>query len=286
MKSSLGTFNQEQSFRKDKAGFARQSKQRTKQSVLPTLPSVFGLPEAEAAVAPNAPLRLATAAKLAFPDGSMTASGLRKEAFRGKLITERIANKDYTTLEAINRMRELCRVQAKGLTSDAAPLVTRRQALPRSVWVIRDGKFELSTGCLADPSQLKPPAEAQQALADYISRQHNPRNTSDDIKEIDIADVLLVYLNDKVGPDKLDEEMTSKERHLEQAIGRINELFGGRMLSEINTQLCKSYVRHRISEGGGEGGARRDLEMLRAAINFHSGESALWQGERLAARQG
>jgi hypothetical protein len=64
-------------------------------------------------VGPEAPLRLSIAAKLAFPDGSMTASGLRREAARGRLRVERIAGKDYTTLEAINRMRELCRVQAK-----------------------------------------------------------------------------------------------------------------------------------------------------------------------------
>src|SRR5262249_26862532 len=59
------------------------------------------------------PLRLAVAAALAFPDGSMTASGLRKEAGRGRLAIERIAGKDYTTLAAIERMRELCRQNPK-----------------------------------------------------------------------------------------------------------------------------------------------------------------------------
>jgi hypothetical protein len=62
---------------------------------------------------PDAPLRLSIAAKLAFPDGSMTASGLRREAARGRLRIERIANKDFVTLAEIKRMRELCRVQAK-----------------------------------------------------------------------------------------------------------------------------------------------------------------------------
>src|SRR5258708_19160957 len=71
-------------------------------------------------ITPDAPLRLSIAAKLAFPDGSMTASGLRREAARGRLHIERVAGKDYTTLEAIKRMRELCRVQAKepGCTSE------------------------------------------------------------------------------------------------------------------------------------------------------------------------
>src|ERR1700727_2776368 len=71
----------------------------------------------------DTPLRLSVAAALAFPDGSMTASGLRREAARGRLAVERIAGKDYTSLESIERMRELCRVEAKapdsGLESDA-----------------------------------------------------------------------------------------------------------------------------------------------------------------------
>ena len=63
------------------------------------------------------PLRLAVAAALAFPDGSMTASELRREAARGRLVVERIAGKDYTTLANIERMRELCRVEAKAPVS-------------------------------------------------------------------------------------------------------------------------------------------------------------------------
>ena len=66
------------------------------------------------------PLRLAVAAALAFPDGSMTASGLRREAARGRLVVERIAGKDYTTLDSIERMRQLCRVEAKARDSTCA----------------------------------------------------------------------------------------------------------------------------------------------------------------------
>jgi hypothetical protein len=64
-------------------------------------------------ISDDAPLRLRKAAELAFPGGGMTASGLRREAIRGRLIVERIAGKDYTTLAAIAKMRELCRVPAK-----------------------------------------------------------------------------------------------------------------------------------------------------------------------------
>lgn len=64
-------------------------------------------------IKPDTPLRLNVAAKLAFPDGSMSASGLRREASRGRLVIERIAGKDYTTLSNIERMRELCRVETR-----------------------------------------------------------------------------------------------------------------------------------------------------------------------------
>jgi hypothetical protein len=62
---------------------------------------------------PDAPLRLAVAAKLAFPDGGVTAVSLRREAKAGRLLIERIAGKDFTTLKHIERMRDQCRDQAR-----------------------------------------------------------------------------------------------------------------------------------------------------------------------------
>jgi hypothetical protein len=77
-------------------------------------------------VDPNAPLRLAVAAEQAFPFGGMTASGLRKERDRGRLATWMIAGKEYTTLKAIEEMKELCRVEAKDRTSGCEKSVVRR----------------------------------------------------------------------------------------------------------------------------------------------------------------
>ena len=64
-------------------------------------------------ITPDTPLRLKVAAAIAYPDGSMTASGLRKEAGRGRLVIERTAGKDYTTLAAIEEMRRLCQLHPK-----------------------------------------------------------------------------------------------------------------------------------------------------------------------------
>jgi hypothetical protein len=67
--------------------------------------------------APDLPLRLDVAARIAFPDGSMTASGLRKEAVRGRLTIWRVANKDYTSLAAIRDMMDKCRTEPKAHVS-------------------------------------------------------------------------------------------------------------------------------------------------------------------------
>jgi hypothetical protein len=69
------------------------------------------------AIGPNDPLRIDVAAQLAYPDGSMTASGLRREIAKGRLECERVAGKQYVTLADIERMRARCRVDQKGHAS-------------------------------------------------------------------------------------------------------------------------------------------------------------------------
>ncbi len=60
------------------------------------------------------PIRLALAAKVGFPDGSMTVNGLRREFHKGNLAVEVIAGKHYTTLNDIKAMRVKCRENPKG----------------------------------------------------------------------------------------------------------------------------------------------------------------------------
>jgi hypothetical protein len=81
---------------------------------------------------PDDPIRLKVAAALAFPDGSMTVSGLRREAARGRLAIDRVAGKDYTTLRAIEEMRALCRVPPKAPVCGSGPHgTTMKDITPR-----------------------------------------------------------------------------------------------------------------------------------------------------------
>ena len=65
------------------------------------MPRIFSLIPDSAQIADDTMLRLRVAAALEFPDGSMSASGLRSEAAHGQLRIWRIAGKDYTTLRPL-----------------------------------------------------------------------------------------------------------------------------------------------------------------------------------------
>jgi hypothetical protein len=101
-------------------------------------PKILDLAE----VASDTPLRLKVAAQLVFPDGSMSASGLRREASKGRLTVERIAGKDYTTIDSINLMRKRCRVQAKERDYGCDPLAAKPVALSRTLF----GSLSMANG--------------------------------------------------------------------------------------------------------------------------------------------
>jgi integrase len=136
----------------------------------------------------------------------------------------------------------------------------RGKLVGQAVWIIRDGDRHIATGCLASATSTKPPAEAEQALANYIAQKYQPERSRRDIENIDCADVLSIYLTDVGEP--------GEQFEIAARIGRLNEFWGGKTLSQVNAQTCAAYARHR----GNRGGARRDLEGLRAAINHHSKE--------------
>ena len=107
-------------------------------------------------IAPDTPLRLDVAASLAYPDGSMTASGLRREAAKGRLVIERTAGKDYTTLQAIEHMRMLCRVPGNAPASGSA---------------LNGGKTEGSLPMQPGSSSMPASTSPQDALRAKLRRQ-------------------------------------------------------------------------------------------------------------------
>ena len=125
-----------------------------------------------------------------------------------------------------------------------------------AVWIIIDGNKHIATGCLRHEA-----SEAEKQLAAYIADKYQPSRLAKDIDRIDVADVLSIYLDD-CGPRIAD------QLKLERTIGRLNDYWGGRTLSQVSAAECRGYVKSR----GKIGGARADLETLRAAINHHAKE--------------
>jgi integrase len=128
--------------------------------------------------------------------------------------------------------------------------------LRRPTWLILDGGNHIATGCPANEI-----AAAQIKLSSYIAEKYQPDRRERDIEDIVIADVLSIYDNDR-GPGQ------ANRTKLDARLERLNEFWGARKLSEVTGDTCREYVRLRKSHGG----ARRDLEDLRSAINHHAKE--------------
>jgi hypothetical protein len=76
------------------------------------------------------------------------------------------------------------------------------------------------------PSETKPPAEAEQALANYIAQKYQPERRRQDIEDIDCADVLSIYLTDVGEP--------SDQFEIEARIERLNDFWGGKKLLAVS----------------------------------------------------
>ena len=138
------------------------------------------------------------------------------------------------------------------------PRLYLRQDGPRKSWVIRDGSTNIRTGCGESET-----AEAERQLHQYLAEKFQPKRggRSD---EVTIGDVIIVYLDEKAGS-------TARPKETESALGRLNDFFGAMKVADIRGKTCRAYVEHR----GNTGGARRDLEVLRAATNYYHAEHTL-----------
>jgi integrase len=126
------------------------------------------------------------------------------------------------------------------------------RVIAQAVWIIRDGGKDFATGCFTSATN----AQKDAALAKYIALKYKPSNKRRELEEIDCADVLSIYL-------------TAREVDLPKlpaTISRLNEFWGGQMLADVCDETCRQFATERKNNGG----ARRDLETLRAAIRYHA----------------
>jgi len=125
-------------------------------------------------ITPDTPLRLSIAAAIAFPDGSMTAAGLRREAERGRLVIERVAGKDYVTLRAIDEMRSKCRVEIKALAYTLDTGASAQRSGSSSIMAARSAQERAR----AIAMQLKKPSQSTSAINTDHSSERVTRQRS------------------------------------------------------------------------------------------------------------
>lgn len=148
------------------------------------------------------------------------------------------------------------------------PYLWLRPARPErseaAVWLIRDGRRQISTGFGVDDI-----AEAEGKLADHIKAKYAPERRERPLSEIRVADVIAIYAAD-VAPGK------ANPRKIVERGERLLAHFGNMRLDQITGAECRAYAAWRAGKGrsnkGKGGGARRDLEDLRAAIIHHQKE--------------
>ncbi|QWG14275.1 site-specific integrase [Bradyrhizobium sediminis] len=129
----------------------------------------------------------------------------------------------------------------------------------QATWVIRDGIGYYATGC-----SEREVAKAERALKDYIAQKYAPQRKERELERIPIADVLSIFIDDR--PDLYIDNPDAK-KYIAR-MGRLKDFWGKLTLSEITKAKCNEYVKER----GNTGGARRDLEDLRAAVEHHADE--------------
>jgi integrase len=146
----------------------------------------------------------------------------------------------------------------------------------RAVWVIRDGPRKISTGCAAEDR-----AGAERVLGEHLADKYQPnRRRSRHPAEILIADVLAIYLSD-VAP------LHARKHETKQRVLTLDAWWTDKTLADVNGANCRAYVDHRCGQPWkaakpertgraprtvSAAAARRELEDLRAAINYHRRE--------------
>lgn len=125
-------------------------------------------------------------------------------------------------------------------------------------WFIKDGDDRHPTECREADVEA-----AQRKLAEYIDSKYRPQRSSR-AAEVTVADVVIVYSKDKA-------PTTARPKETLSMLDRITDFFGDMLLTELRGQTYRDYAADR----GNPGGARRDLEVLRAAINHYHAEETL-----------
>jgi integrase len=129
----------------------------------------------------------------------------------------------------------------------------------KSVWIIRDNGKDQRTGCLESER-----ASAEVRLAEYLAQKHTARPAKGGKSDsVSIAEVLRVYVMEHA-------PATAKPKLIAEHIEGLSDYWAGKKVSSIKGSTCRAFAATKTSSM-----ARRELETLRAAVNYFHKEYGL-----------
>lgn len=117
----------------------------------------------------------------------------------------------------------------------------------RKQWVVRDGSRFIRTGCAENQHE-----EAQRFLAEYIGQKYRPAPSPTPL----IADMLIAYNNEHL-------PTTRAAKNSAYNVANLTDFWGPKRIGEVTPANCREYAKDKTPSA-----ARRDLEVLRAAIGY------------------
>lgn len=162
-------------------------------------------------------------------------------------------------------------------------LYLRKRPGSPSVYVIRDGEAEISTGCAATDVD-----GASQALRDYLADHFRPDTAERSLNRISCAEVLMLYLTD------LPEDSPTRQT-IRYHVKALSAFWGEKSLADVKGSTCRQYILQRVKPLNGtlpfstlprhakdlaprsvkSSTARQELKTFQAAINHWHRESPL-----------
>lgn len=139
------------------------------------------------------------------------------------------------------------------------PRLYLRKDGSQSVWIIRDRNRDRRTGCVESDR-----AGAEKRLADYLSEKHQARPAKGGKSDtVSLAEVMRVYAMEHA-------PTTAKPKLIGEHIAGLIDYWGARKVSEIKGATCREFAKAKTPSM-----ARRELETLRAAVNYFHREYGL-----------
>lgn len=162
-------------------------------------------------------------------------------------------------------------------------LYLRERTGRESLWVIIDRGREISTGC-----SEKEIRGAEERFQEYLASKHVSTVGTRDFTRLKVADVLTFYAEAKALPATATVKAAARYREMIAFCETLSDWWGEKTVSEIRGESCRSYADWRTSQPlrkakteaalkkrVSPATARRELEVLRAAVNLYHAEYTL-----------